>query len=278
MVFALTLSACGGKNQKTATTNFSTDSIMTNDTLNELRIDSVRLSWLKDNAGERLMPRTLFPDAPDSLIDSLGLQDGIPASVGTFLVETNGCLILFDTGNGTPDSRLLPELKRRGISPADIRYLYLTHFHGDHIGGMMQGDSVVFPNAEVYASQMEYDGWMNMPEERKAQVVKIMEAYKERLHLFNFDDVLPGNVTALNAVGHTPGHTAFQVGRLFIVGDLMHGTALQLLRPDICATFDMDQEAAAATRKRILHYAKENGLTLAGMHFPTPGWIKGEGK
>lgn len=240
MVFALTLSACGGKNQKTATTNFSTDSIMPNDTLNELRIDSVRLSWLKDNAGERLMPRTLFPDAPDS--------------------------------------RLLPELKRRGISPADIRYLYLTHFHGDHIGGMMQGDSVVFPNAEVYASQMEYDGWMNMPEERKAQVVKIMEAYKERLHLFNFDDVLPGNVTALNAVGHTPGHTAFQVGRLLIVGDLMHGTALQLLRPDICATFDMDQEAAAATRKRILHYAKENGLTLAGMHFPTPGWIKGEGK
>ena len=111
MVFALTLSACGGKNQKTATTNFSTDSIMTNDTLNELRIDSVRLSWLKDNAGERLMPRTLFPDAPDSLIDSLGLQDGIPASVSTFLVETNGCLILFDTGNGTPDSRLLPELK-----------------------------------------------------------------------------------------------------------------------------------------------------------------------
>ena len=172
MVFALTLSACGGKNQKTATVNFSTDSIMTNDTLNELRIDSVRLSWLKDNAGERLMPRTLFPDAPDSLIDSLGLQDGIPASVGTFLVETNGCLILFDTGNGTLDSRLLPELKRRGISPADIRYLYLTHFHGDHIGGMMQGDSIVFPNAEVYASQMEYDGWMNMPEERKAQVVK----------------------------------------------------------------------------------------------------------
>ena len=227
MVFALTLSACGGKNQKTATVNFSTDSIMTNDTLNELRIDSVRLSWLKDNAGERLMPRTLFPDAPDSLIDSLGLQDGIPASVGTFLVETNGCLILFDTGNGTPDSRLLTELKRRGISPADIRYLYLTHFHGDHIGGMMQGDSVVFPNAEVYTSQMEYDGWMNMPEERKAQVVKTMEAYKERLHLFSFGDVLPGNVTALNAVGHTPVHTAFQVGRLLIVGDLMHGTALQ---------------------------------------------------
>ena len=45
---------------------------MPNDTLNELRIDSVRLSWLKDNAGERLMPRTLFPDAPDSLITGLG--------------------------------------------------------------------------------------------------------------------------------------------------------------------------------------------------------------
>ena len=95
---------------------------------------------------------------------------------------------------GAPGSRLLPGLQSLGISPADIGYLYLTHFHGDHIGGMMKGDSVVFPNAEVYASKVEYDAWMAMPAERKAQVVKTMDAYKERLHLFEFGDTLPGSM------------------------------------------------------------------------------------
>ena len=36
-----------------------------------------------------------------------------------------------------------------------------------------------------------------MPAERKAQVVKTMDAYKERLHLFEFGDTLPGNVVAM---------------------------------------------------------------------------------
>ena len=67
----------------------------------------------------------------------------------TFLVETDGVLILVDTGMGAPDSRLLSGLASLGVTPADIKYLYLTHFHGDHIGGMMKGDSIVFPNAEV---------------------------------------------------------------------------------------------------------------------------------
>lgn len=50
-----------------------------------------------------------------------------------------------------------------------------------------------------------------MPAERKAQVVKTMDAYKERLHLFEFGDTLPGNVVAMEAVGHTPGHTVSRV-------------------------------------------------------------------
>ena len=106
----------------------------------------------------------------------------------------------------------------------------------------MKGDSVVFPNAEVYASKVEYDAWMAMPAERKAQVVKTMDAYKERLHLFEFGDTLPGNVVAMEAVGHTPGHTVFQSGKLLVIGDLIHGAALQLEHPEYCASYDMDKE------------------------------------
>ena len=214
----------------------------------------------------------LFADADDSLIESLKLQGGILSSMSAFLVETGGIRILFDTGMGAPDSRLLSGLASLGITPSDIKYLYLTHFHGDHIGGMMKGDSVVFPDAEVYASKVEYDAWLKMPADRNAQVLKTMNAYKDRLHLFEFGETLPGNVVAMNAEGHTPGHTVFQANKLLVIADLIHGAALQLEHPEICATYDMDKEKAVKSRKYFLQYAKDNGLTMAGMHLPAPAF------
>jgi glyoxylase-like metal-dependent hydrolase (beta-lactamase superfamily II) len=192
--------------------------------------------------------------------------------MSAFLVETGGIRILFDTGMGAPDSRLLSGLASLGITPSDIKYLYLTHFHGDHIGGMMKGDSVVFPDAEVYASKVEYDAWLKMPADRNAQVVKTMNAYKDRLHLFEFGETLPGNVVAMNAEGHTPGHTVFRANKLLVIADLIHGAALQLEHPEICATYDMDKEKAVKSRKYFLQYAKDNGLTMAGMHLPAPAF------
>ena len=94
-------------------------------------------------------------------------------------------------------------------------------------------------------------------------------------HLLIFDyyqDTLPGGVAAMEAVGHTPGHTVFQVGRLLVVGDLFHGLALQLAHPEICAIYDMDKEKAVETRKRFIRYAQENELTMAGLHLPAPAF------
>ena len=270
---ALLLVGCGGGAKKQTNEEASMDSTtMACDGLKTLQLDGVKVTWIQDNAKERLMERTLFADASDELIDSLKLADGIPSSMSTFLVETDGDRILFDTGMGAPDSRLLSGLASLGVTPADIKYLYLTHFHGDHIGGMMKGDSIVFPNAEVYASKVEYDAWLKMSSERNAQVVKTMNAYKDRLHLFEFGETLPGNVVTMNAEGHTPGHTVYQAGKLLVIADLIHGAALQLEHPEICAAYDMDKAAAVKSRKHFLRYAKENGLTMAGMHLPPPGF------
>lgn len=230
--------------------------------------DDVELFWIKDNAGDKLMPLELFGPVPDSIVTALSIQDGIPSSVSVFLVKTDGKTILFDTGLGAPDSRLQEGLEAAGVSPEDIDYLYLTHFHGDHIGGMMHGGTAVFPNAEVYASQAEYDAWMSMQDAQKAQVAKTMAAYSDKLHLFGFGDMLPGNILAIDAAGHTPGHTAYQVGRYLIAGDLMHGMALQSLYPEYCADYDMDKAKAVETRIRLMDYAGANGLELAGMHLP----------
>ena len=76
-----------------------------------LKDGDVTLTWIQDNAEERLMERTLFPDAPDTLVESLGLQDGIPSTVSVFLAVTPDGMILFDTGLGLPDSRMISSLK-----------------------------------------------------------------------------------------------------------------------------------------------------------------------
>lgn len=267
----LVASLCGAgcsSSQKQASATDETEAVFACTDSITTECDGVKLTQIRDNAQERLMQLSLFGELPQTLIDSLNIGQGVPASVSAFLLEIDGKRILFDTGMGAPDSRLLTNLSAAGVTPADIDYLYLTHFHGDHIGGMMKGDTVVFPKAEVYASQQEYDAWMQMPDDKKTQVAATMEAYKDRLHLVAYGDTLPCGVVALDCVGHTPGHTAYRAGKFLIVGDLVHGAALQLAHPEICAAYDMDPQSAIKQRRYYLDYARQNHLLLAGMHQP----------
>lgn len=267
----LVASLCGAgcsSSQKQASATDETEAVFACTDSVTTECDGVKLTQIRDNAQERLMQLSLFGELPQTLIDSLNIGQGVPASVSAFLLEIDGKRILFDTGMGAPDSRLLTNLSAAGVTPADIDYLYRTHFHGDHIGGMMKGDTVVFPKAEVYAAQQEYDAWMQMPDDKKTQVAATMEAYKDRLHLVAYGDTLPCGVVALDCVGHTPGHTAYRAGRFLIVGDLVHGAALQLAHPEICAAYDMDPQSAIKQRRYYLDYARQNHLLLAGMHQP----------
>ena len=267
----LVASLCGagcGSSQKQASATDETEAVFACTDSVTTECDGVKLTQIRDNAQERLMQLSLFGELPQALIDSLNIGQGVPASVSVFLLEIDGKRILFDTGMGSADSRLLTNLSAAGVTPADIDYLYLTHFHGDHIGGMMKGDTVVFPKAEVYAAQQEYDAWMQMPDKKKMQVAATMEAYKDRLHLVAHGDTLPCGVVALDCAGHTPGHTAYRAGRFLIVGDLVHGAALQMAHPEICAAYDMDPQSAIKQRRYYLDYARQNHLLLAGMHQP----------
>ena len=80
---------------------------------------------------------------------------------------------------------------------------------------------------------------------------------------------MPCGVEAMAAYGHTPGHTIYHTDNKLIVGDIMHGLALQMEHPDFCARFDMDHEKAIASRKAVLEQVKKEGWTMFGMHFPS---------
>ena len=236
------------------------------------------VTWIQDNLGEKLNPRSLFSDASDSLYASLNLPDGIPASVSTFLLQVDGKNILFDAGLGAFGGQTLDRLSALDVTPDKIDLIYLTHFHMDHIAGLVVKDSAgkdvkCFRNAAVYAGKVEYDAWMNEIPKNDLQKV-VMGIYKDSLHLFAFGDSLPHGVLALDAVGHTPGHTAFQISNLLVIGDLMHGYALQKDHPEINSNYDMDKEKSIESRKRLMQYARDNKLTMAGMHLPPPGFAE----
>lgn len=232
------------------------------------------ITWIEDKPGGTMQSHDLYPQVSDSLWEALGLQEGVPSSMSCLLMKAEGQDILFDAGLGAEFSQLQPKLAEMGILPDSLRLIYITHMHQDHIGGLLRDGEVVFPNAEVYVNRVEAEAWRNMPEERSAGARRVLEAYASQIRLFEAGDTLPGGVLSMEAYGHTPGHTVFQKDSFLVIADLMHGATLQMEHPEFCPVYDMDPESAIASRIRILQYARENGLTMYGMHLPAPGMIK----
>ncbi|MDR2054438.1 MAG: MBL fold metallo-hydrolase [Desulfovibrio sp.] len=234
------------------------------------------------------------------------------AGYNVFLLRGGGKIALFDAGNGTVRQTpgKLPEiLADLGVKPEDVDFVLLTHLHLDHVGGLLEGKNRAFSKARLMVSKPEIAYWTALagkdPGNRNAAFVKaVIKAYgPDVLPPFDFGDILLPGVTALDASGHTPGHTAFQVeapgdatgvlypldtpgherpqdgagGKsLLIIGDLIHGTPLQFALPDECAVYDIDPTKAVLARKRILNLAEQKGIPVAGMHLPFPGGGKVE--
>jgi glyoxylase-like metal-dependent hydrolase (beta-lactamase superfamily II) len=152
--------------------------------------------------------------------------------------------------------------------------------HGDHIGGLLDADGKkIFKNAKVFVSKDERDYWLLNISARAANAAlakKVIDTYGKQFALLEWDkNNIVNEIKALTAIGHTPGHTIFEIvsegKKILIVGDLVHLTIIQFADPNLSVSFDIDPAQAAKTRKEVLQYAYDNKMEIAGMHIPFSG-------
>jgi glyoxylase-like metal-dependent hydrolase (beta-lactamase superfamily II) len=207
------------------------------------------------------------------------LPPGFQSEVNTFLIKGRGRTVLVDTGFG---GAVFESMKKLGTDPADVDVVLLTHMHGDHIGGLSKDGQALFPKALIYVAGGERDYWTKT----NAGVAAALAPYGGRVRTFRpgalgatLFELLPG-ISAIAAFGHTPGHTVFLLSsgsaKLLIWGDIMHVQDIQFPRPDISVSYDTDPVQAAETRKKLLEYAVQNNIPIAGMHllYPAIGTVR----
>jgi glyoxylase-like metal-dependent hydrolase (beta-lactamase superfamily II) len=223
--------------------------------------------------------------------------NAVPIPFNTLVVETGGKVVLLDTGNGNvgaPTSGTwMTNFKAAGFDPAKVDSVVISHFHGDHINGIRLRDgSAVFPNAEIQVPTPEWAFWMS-DERMNAAPEAMRGGFQNARRVFapiaanvkRFEpgaEVAPG-VTSMAAFGHSPGHTVFVVSsgnaKLTYMADVTNHPALFVRNPDWSAIFDMDADAARATRRRLLDMAASEKTRVHFYHapFPSNGFIAKDG-
>lgn len=232
-----------------------------------------------DRAGaEALLQRAFQPPA------------AIPTAVNAYLVNTGDRLVLIDTGTaaamGPSLGKVGANLKAAGVDPADVDLVVLTHMHPDHANGLIDpAGAAVFGKAELAVAEAEYGFWTDdgilsrAPAEVHPFFAMARAAVKpyagDRLTRFGKEAEIAPGIRVLAAPGHTPGHSMIEVtsgdDRLLIWGDIVHAAALQFAKPDWAINFDVDQQAAIASRKRVLDRVAADRVLIAGAHLAFPG-------
>ncbi len=215
--------------------------------------------------------------------------ENVPIPFTITLVKKGDKTIMFDGGTGAqlaPTAGKLPaSMAAAGIDPKSISTIIVTHFHPDHIFGLMEKDTnaQVYPNAEIILPAAEMAFWgdqsvfSKIPEPFHSLAKRIQAsfpAWKNVTRIEGEKEVVPG-ILAVPAYGHTPGHTVYIVGsgkeQLMVLADTTNMPALFARNPGWHISFDTDPAAAEANRRRLFDRAIADAAIVTGYHYGMPG-------
>ena len=273
------------------------------------RIGEFTIERIEEQLEPGLAPNVLFEHFDEAVFDEDPFvatdkmfhkpTGALISSIHTWLVRDKNHVILIDTGCGNgkdrPDPRFrgrfhmleLPFLERleaAGVKPNDVTHVLNTHLHVDHVGWntIKVGEkwTPTFPNARYVMGGMELAHWLEPAIVARGgnQGLTIDDSVRPVLRAGLVDTIKAGDVilpglTAEAAPGHTRGQLAFRLASggesgLFTADVLHH--AMQIVRPQWNSRFCVDQDAARATRARILADAARDDSVLFPAHFGAP--------
>jgi glyoxylase-like metal-dependent hydrolase (beta-lactamase superfamily II) len=221
--------------------------------------------------------------------------DNIPSPFIATLVETDDKKVLIDSGIGYSEKpvefrgsshlfkgRLLELLREYNIDKGEISDLIITHFHPDHIGGIISAEGKPnFPNARIHIHEDEWKYWHSTNFDHHPPMFKyfieqkINLIAKSNLNIFagDFVQIVPG-ITAIKADGHTPGQVAINIQSeskqmLYISDAILH--PLHIEKIDWQTNYDLDHNKARKTREKLAELAYKGNMLVNAFHFEFPG-------
>ena len=260
-------------------------------TAQSFAIGEFRISTILDGTHIRTPLNPPFAmDKSDAELAAIGAVNRLPHDrfengYTPTVIDTGTERVLVDVGFGAAGrdqgaGALRARLADVGYGPEDITIVALTHVHPDHILGLMEGDTLAFPNARHMIGRREFDEWSRgdlIPEGRaknREMFLNIVAPLAERFTFLNDGDAAAPGVTAEAAFGHSVGHMMYRVesgGRQVLVwGDVCNHYVFSMQHPESPVGFDDDKEATITTRRRVLDMAATDDLLIAGHHMPFP--------
>jgi glyoxylase-like metal-dependent hydrolase (beta-lactamase superfamily II) len=253
-----------------------------------------------------------FP-MPDQFVVNQKKDDALAAAEAAYIpkgqvtivfnpmvVNTGSKLVVIDTGNGLGAfdqskgavGQMNANMKAAGLDPAAVDIVVISHFHGDHIGGLKAADGkLVYPNAEIKVPAAEWAFWTDDANAAKANgfnkgqfpnVKKMLDGLGDKVTKYDAGKEVAPGITSIATPGHTPGHASFAVqsgsGKLLVQSDVTN-IPIFVDHPDWHIVFDNDPALAQSTRHKFFDMAAAEKALVAGYHFwfPSVGHIEKAG-
>lgn len=257
------------------------------------------------NDGVTVVPRpdTYVPNASKEEVSKAFADNYLPADKATqsyspIVVNTGSKLVVIDTGLGPATyeqskgklGQFQTNLAAAEIDRNNVDTVIISHFHGDHINGLLLADNKpAYPNAEVMVPSAEWKFWMDDGEMSKGMGNPILEnSFKNARRVFDAlgrkvtqyeagKEIAPG-ITSVASPGHTPGHTSYIVtsgsDKLLVQVDITAGAAFLFVKnPDWHLQFDVDKPLAVQTRRKLYDMAIAEKMPIQAFHAGFPGLV-----